>query len=216
MHVFDVHVPVYAQQTVAERLRDIRFAGYRAACVMLHADGATLAQSLPSLLQTVRQYALYGGVEAFVGVGLSHIPPPLIGDAVCEARALGAAVVSVCGESPYCDVEVGSMLAAIEAGADIIYYPGLIRSEEVAFAAEKGVALELSTARQQSFANAHVAHLAVEHGCGLLFGSHAHNVAEMASERLLQCTLQGARLSEAGYKLFHKTSAQCLARLLRG
>ena len=58
-------------------------------------------------------------------------------------------------------VETGTNLAAIEAGVDILAHPGLITPEEATLAAERGVALEITTRAGHSLTNGHVA--AMEH-----------------------------------------------------
>lgn len=199
----------------SEAMRYARRAGYKALGLLVRADSATLPLLLPWLLQTAGHYALYAGVEVFPGAELVHVPPPLLPEAVAEARSLGALLVVGHGESLGDEVEQGTNLAAIEAGVDILAHPGLLTLEDATAAAERGVILELSTAPRHCLCNAHVAALALQTGCGLVLNSDARRPEDFASAALRQGTLRGAGLSEEGINLVQNTTAMLLQRLLQ-
>lgn len=198
----------------AEAIRLARVAGYRAAVLVCRADSATLSQLFPWLLQMCRHYSLYAGVDAFPGVELVHVPPQVLYEVVAEARALGANFVGVHGESPCGNVEVGTNMAAIQAGADVLFHPGLITAEDAKFAAEHGVALEITSAPRHSLANAHVAAMAEAAGGGLVFGSNAKHPGEFVNAELYDATLDGALLSTQARQALQATTDALLQRLL--
>lgn len=181
-----------------EALRLARCAGFRAVGLILRADAASLPLLFPPLLQLLRNCSLYAGVEAFAGVELVHIPPALLPDAVAEARNMGAALVLAHGESlarnPAEAVETGTNLAAISAGVDILAHPGLITPQDAAFAAEKGIHLELSLAPWHCLANAHIVRTAGD--APLLLNSNARTSADFflpdATRALRQAAILGA------------------------
>lgn len=198
----------------AEAIRLARCAGYRALVLVTRVDSATLPLMFPWLLQMCRHYSLYGGVEAFPGVELTHVPPAILYEVVAEARGLGAAFVAVHGESPVDNVELGTNLAAIQSGADALFHPGLITPEDAALAGENGVALEITSARGHCLCNAHVAAMAEEFGCGLVFGGNVKCPADFVTPELQEATLKGARVSAAGRQALAETTGALLQRLL--
>lgn len=181
-----------------EALRLSRCAGFRAVGLVVRADASSLPLLFPPLLKLLRNCSLYAGVEAFAGVELVHIPPALMPDAVAEARNMGAALVLAHGESttrnPAEAVETGTNLAAIAAGVDILAHPGLITPQDAAFAAEKGVYLELSLAPWHCLANAHIVRAAGD--APLLLNSDARTSTDFfppdATRALRQAAMLGA------------------------
>lgn len=65
--------------------------------------------------------------------------PTLIADTANKARALGAKVIIVHGETLVEPVAPGTNRAALEADIDIIAHPGLISEEEACRAKERGI-----------------------------------------------------------------------------
>lgn len=224
--MFDFHVHVAASGGLlpAEAMRLARNAGFVGVGLVVRADQATLPALLPALAAMVKTASLHAGIEAFAGVELAHVPPPLLPDAVAHARELGAAVVLGHGEgipfSTLDTVERGSNLAAIEAGVDILAHPGLITAEDATRAAERGVLLELSLAPRHSLANGHVARMAERHGCGLLIGGNfktaADFVSPQATRALYRAAAAGAGVSPQTTEMTARTFAQALLRACQG
>ena len=61
-------------------------------------------------------------------------------------------------------MQKGTNRAAIEAGADIVSHPGIISTEDLLLAKEKGVALEITSRKGHSLSNGHVAKEAIKFG----------------------------------------------------
>ncbi len=181
--------------TPAAALRQAKLAGCRVAALTEQADAATVKGALRGLLPLAREYGLYMDLDALAGVELTHVPPQLLGRSVEEARALGAQLVLVYGETLADSVDTGTNLAAIEAGADILSHPGLITPEEAALAAEKGVLLELSCRPEHGLANGRAAALARAAGAGLVIASDARGVGEVAGRERRKAVALGAGLS---------------------
>lgn len=214
--MIDFHVHVGDQALLpSEALRRARLHGYKAVGLVVRADSSTMSQLLPWLLQLSRHYALYSGVEAFAGVELVNVPPPLMPEAVGEARSLGATLVLAHGESMDGVTESGTNLAAIEAGVDILAHPGLLTAEDAALAAERNVLLELTSAPMHSLANAHVAAMAVEYGCGLVFGGNIKGPHDFLTRDIYQGVLRGARITGEALMIFEASQNNLLQRLLK-
>ncbi|MFW6235261.1 MAG: histidinol phosphate phosphatase domain-containing protein, partial [Desulfovibrionales bacterium] len=141
----------------AELARRAKVTGYQALAFTDHADSSTLFPILENLQQLVAQYSAHMGIDLFLGVELTHNPPALIPTLTQRARANGAQVVLVHGETIVEPVERGTNLAAIRARVDILAHPGLLTDEEAALAAELGVYLEITTRKGHSIATGHVA-----------------------------------------------------------
>ncbi|MEG1610443.1 MAG: histidinol phosphate phosphatase domain-containing protein [Bilophila sp.] len=203
-----------------EALRLARCAGFRAVGLIVRADASSLSFLFPALLLLVRNCSLYAGVEAFAGVELVHVPPALLPDAVAEARSMGAKLVLAHGETivrnPATTVETGTNLAAIAAGVDILAHPGLITPQDAAFAAEKGVRLELSLAPWHCLANAHIVRAATLANAPLLLNSDARTPADFyppdATRTLRQSAALGATADPAALAAEARKLAQSLLR----
>lgn len=207
----------------SEALRLAKCAGFRAVGLIVRTDAAALPILLPRLGPLLKTCSLYAGIEAFAGVELVHVPPALLPDAVQEARSLGAALVLGHGESVprrMTDVaEVGTNLAAIRAGVDILAHPGLITPEDAELAAEKGVLLEVNMAPRHCLANGHVVRMAERFGCGLILGSDAAAAEDFESPEVTQALRKaaalGAGMDAAGLSRLHVTEREVVLKLLR-
>jgi len=197
----------------AEAARRAKVAGYRAMAFTDHADDSNLAL----ILECVRKVTAYGphaGIDLLAGVELTHVPPALIPGLTDKARGLGAQVVVVHGETVVEPVERGTNLAAIEAGVDILAHPGLITPEEVRLAAQKGVALEITTRKGHSLTNGHVAALARTHGATLVIDNDAHAPGDWVSREMRRAVALGAGLTEDEYLAAEAASEAILARCM--
>lgn len=183
----------------SELARRARFAGYQALALTDHADASNLLHLLEDVARVASQGAAYHGVDLLLGVELTHVPPALIGRTVETARLNGAQIVLVHGETVVEPVEVGTNLAAIEAGVDVLAHPGLITPEDARLAAEKGVYLEITTRKGHSLTNGHVAVMARRFGAKLVINNDAHASGDLASRELRRNVALGAGLSEQEY-----------------
>ena len=195
--MFDAHLHAGPDMLPAEAAALARQAGYRNIALLARCDRHTLPLQFPPLLRSCRDLALYGEGEALPGVELVHIPPPLMAEAIAEARALGAAVVAVHGELPGGTAPAGTNIAAIEARADLVLHPGSLTSDAATLAAAHGVHLELSLCPRHALFNGHIARLALQHNAPLLTGSNARHPGELVTLPGRRAILRGAGLTEA-------------------
>ena len=179
----------------AEAAQRAAVAGYKAMAFTDHADASNIDLILEHVRRASEQLSVYADIELYCGVELTHIPPGLIGEMTEYARSAGAEIVVVHGETIVEPVPVGTNLAAIEAGVDILAHPGLITPEEVALAASKNVALEITTRKGHSLTNGHVASLARDLGAPLVINNDAHTVGDMVSRKMRQNIALGAGMT---------------------
>ncbi|GMT42834.1 MAG: PHP domain-containing protein [bacterium] len=130
------------------------------------------------------------------GVEVTHVTPGKIADVVKAARGAGARIVLVHGETVVEPVEPGTNEAAIDAGADILAHPGLIKPETAQNAAAAKVALEISGRKGHSFANGHLVRMGTEHGATLIFSSDAHKPSDLINHETALRIIRGAGLTK--------------------
>jgi len=196
----------------AELVRRAEVIGYRAVAITDHADTSNLDWVIPRLIQVCQDLNAHGKVRAIPGIELTHLPPALILSLTSRARALGAQLVLVHGETIVEPVPPGTNHQAIEAGVDILAHPGLISEEDVILAREKGVFLEITSRQGHSLANGHVARLAQTAGASLVLNTDTHLPGDLISrEKALKVAL-GAGLKSVDFDQMLKNSWRLLSR----
>lgn len=178
----------------SELVRRAEAIEYRAVALTDHADSSNLDFIIPRIVKVAKELNEAQSVKVVPGVELTHVPPSLIGPLVVKARDLGAALVIVHGETIVEPVAPGTNRAGLEAGADILAHPGLITSDEVAIAAQKGIFLEISGRSGHSFTNGHVAKVAIEFGAKLVLNSDGHAPNDFMTQELARKVVEGAGL----------------------
>jgi putative hydrolase len=199
----------------AQTARYAAAAGYKVLAFADHADASCLDEVLDRLLRFVAAYGPLLPIECIVAVELTHVPAGLIGETVRAARARGAELVLVHGETLLEPVERGTNLAAIEAGADILAHPGLITDVEAALAAENNVALELSTRAGHGLANGRVAAAALRCGARLVLNNDAHCPADFLPAALRRKVGLAAGLDDAALREIEANSRALADRVFR-
>ena len=184
----------------AELARRARVLGYRALAFTDHVDFSNLDFVLPRLISACTALAGEMEITLLPGVELTHVPPALIGGCVEQARALGAVVVVVHGETLVEPVAPGTNRAALEAGVDILAHPGLISLDEVELAARQGVFLEITTRRGHALANGHVVRLARQAGAELLLNNDAHAPGDLVTLEMAEKIALGAGLDASEWQ----------------
>ncbi len=183
----------------SELVRRAQAVGLRAIALADHADMSTFDWILPRVIRACEENSQVRPIRCIPGVELTHVPPSLIGRYVAEARALGARIIVVHGESPVEPVEPGTNRAAIAAGADILSHPGLISEDDARLAAGAGVHLEVSARKGHSLANGHVVAMARRTGAPLVLNTDAHSPGDLIPESFARVVAQGAGLTEGEY-----------------
>ncbi|MFV0348420.1 MAG: histidinol phosphate phosphatase domain-containing protein [Halodesulfovibrio sp.] len=199
----------------AHMLRFAKLAGYRAIVFTDHADASNMRYILENQLPMAKTYSLHEGIDLFVGVELTSVPPALIPDTIAHARELGAQVVSVHGQTLSDVVAEGTNLAAIEGGADILCHPGLITEQEAMLAAEKGVLLELSTRPSNALCNGLLVNVARRANAKIVINNDAHQGSDFISRDKRRAVAIGAGMTPDEYKQAEGNSRDFISQLLR-
>ena len=163
----------------SELVRRAKVKGYRALAITDHVDASNVEILVPQLVQVCQRLNETGSVVVVPGVEITHVPPKDLGAVVASARAAGAQLVVVHGETLAEPVAPGTNRAALELEIDILAHPGLITYKEAALAAKRGITLELSARRGHSLANGHVAQVALETGAAMVLNTDTHEPEDL-------------------------------------
>ncbi|MSQ28640.1 MAG: histidinol phosphate phosphatase domain-containing protein [Dehalococcoidia bacterium] len=194
--IFDFHTHTVlsdGELSPVELVRRAMVNGYRAMAITDHAAMGTVERITKELIVECDLVMRYWGMVALPGVELTHVPAAAIAECAAHAKALGARVVIVHGETTVEPVEPGTNRAALLCpDVDILAHPGLLTPEEAEIAAERNVFLELSARRGHSLCNGHVAVTALKAGARLVLDSDAHAPGDLLTEPFAQMVVRGA------------------------
>ncbi len=159
----------------SELVRRARVKGYRALAITDHVDASNVEILIPQLVQACQRLNEHQKVVVVPGVEITHVPPSDLEAVIASARAAGAQMVVVHGETMVEPVAPGTNKRALQLEIDVLAHPGLITREEAALAAKRGIALEISARRGHSLSNGHVVRMAQETGAKLVLNTDAHS-----------------------------------------
>jgi len=179
-----------------ELIRRCQAAGYETVAITDHVAGAGLERLVAEVSADCQLAVEHYGFRAICGVEITHAPPAAIAELAARARAAGAGIVVVHGETLVEPVISGTNRAAVECPeVDILAHPGLISEEEAALAAQNGVFLEITTRKGHCLANGHVARVARAVGAKLVLGTDTHGPGDLISREFAERVLRAAGLS---------------------
>ena len=202
----------------SELVRRAVVQGYEAIAITDHVDFTNIEFVLTNLQKFEPADRSDRAITVIRGVELTHIPPEKLEKLTLKAKALGAELVVVHGETLAEPVERGINRAAVNIPAvDILAHPGLITDEEAEQAKENGIYLELTSRKGHCLANGHVAAVARRVGADLLLNTDAHAPEDLITDELGARILAGAGLTpEAVITVMEKNPRAVLQSLRRG
>ena len=180
--MIDLHTHTFLSDGVlipSELVRRARVKGYRAIAITDHVDASNVETLVPQLVQVCQRLNEHQKGVVVPGVEITHVPPSDLEAVVASARAAGAQMVVVHGETTVEPVAPGTNRAALQLEIDVLAHPGLITREEAALAAKRGICLELSARRGHSLSNGHVVRMAQETGAHLVLNTDAHGPEDL-------------------------------------
>jgi len=178
--------------------------GYEAIAITDHVDSSNLdyvVNALVNAANDLNKWNSSGGkisrkIIVIPGVEITYVPPKGIKEIVKKARALGAKIIVVHGETIVEPVIKGTNKAAIMAGADILAHPGLILPSDVSLAKKMGTHLEITAREGSCLTNGYVAGIAVKIGAKLIFSSDTHRPEDLITDNERYNILQGSGLNK--------------------
>ena len=196
----DFHTPTFLSDGVLSPIELIRRAivvGYQTMAITDHVGPGNLEYVLSTLKKDCEMAEKRWDIKVFTGVEITHTPIEDIDLLAKDARALGAQVVNVHGETIMEPVVSGTNLAAVSSQyVDILAHPGLITLDEASLAAENGVFLEISGRKGHGLANGHVANIARKTGATLILDSDAHEPDDLMTQEYAEKVAIGSGLNE--------------------
>lgn len=199
--LYDFHCHTYlsdGELSPVELIRTASVQGYTALAITDHAGVGFVAGRIRELRRDIAIATRYWPIQVLTGVELTHLPPEAIAEAAAEARASGAELVVVHGETTAEPVPSGTNLAALRCpDVDVLGHPGLLSEEEARLAAANGTFVELSGRRGHSLTNGLVTLRCLAAGARLIVDSDGHAPEDLLTEQHARRIALGAGVPEA-------------------
>jgi histidinol phosphatase-like PHP family hydrolase len=199
--LYDFHCHTYlsdGELSPVELIRTASVNGYTAMAITDHGGLGFLEDRFKELRRDIEIATKYWPIKVFMGVELTHLPPESIHEAAKSARAAGAQVVVVHGETMVEPVPAGTNLAALSCpNVDILGHPGLLTQEEALIAGKRDVFVEISARRGHSLSNGLVAQTCLAAGARLIVDSDGHGPDDLLTLEKARKIALGAGIPEA-------------------
>ena len=216
--MYDFHTHTFLSDGVlspVELIRRAYFQGYKVIAITDHVGFGNVEYVVKVLTEDCRKASQRWDILAIPGVEITHVPKEDIDMVARDAKAMGAKLVNVHGETIVEPVEPGTNLAAISStSVDILAHPGLLTADEARIASKNSTFLEISARRGHSLTNGHVAKTALSQNAAIVLDSDAHAPADLLNPELVKKIAKGAGLDEAqSHALLHINPNRLLAKL---
>lgn len=214
--MIDLHTHTFLSDGVlipSELVRRAQVKGYRAIAITDHVDVSNVEVLVPQLVQVCQRLNELGRIVVVPGVEITHVPPRDLGSVVASARAAGAQMVVVHGETTAEPVAPGTNRAALKLDIDVLAHPGLITREEAALAAKRGIALEISARKGHSLSNGHVVRMALEAGAAMVLNTDSHAPEDLLTYAEARKVAFGAGLKSAQVDRIYASASRLVERV---
>ena len=180
----------------SELLRRASVVGHEALAMTDHADASSLGFLIERLRRLLVEQAHDFGLQFLIGIELTHVGPGSIGKLARQAKALGAEIVLVHGETIVEPVAPGTNRAAIESPhVDLLAHPGFLTLEEAQLAAARGCIIEITARKGHSLTNGHVAQVCRQVGASMVVNTDTHTPSDLITIDFARKVATGAGLT---------------------
>ena len=181
-----------------EMIRSARKLGQHAIALTDHVSISNVESSLEAVRREIELAREWPDIIVLAGVEITHVPARHLAKVAKMARAAGAEIILVHGETLAEPVEPGTNRAAVECEEiDILAHPGLLTVEEAEIARSNNIFLELTARRGHSLTNGHIAALAMKTGAQLVVDTDAHSPSDLIDVPMAINIALGAGLVQA-------------------
>jgi histidinol phosphatase-like PHP family hydrolase len=217
--LLDFHSHTFYSDGALSPMEQVRRAvvnGYVAIGLTDHVGVGGVKEIISALRADREVIERYWPIAVLVGVELTHVPAEAIAEAAQRARAHGAEIVVVHGETPVEPVPEGTNRAAIESGlVDVLAHPGLLTADDAERAAQVDIYLEVTSRRGHSLTNGHVVRVATAAGAKLIVNSDSHEPSDLLTADFRERVARGAGINEADLgTVLVQNPADLLARVI--
>jgi histidinol phosphatase-like PHP family hydrolase len=171
-------------------------AGYKVIAITEHVDYSNIQPTIKAILGFTRYWPKDFPIQVLPGVELTHLPLEQFKPLAKYARRAGIKVIVAHGETTMEPVAKGTNRAALESDIDILAHPGLISDDDVKFAGQRGIFLEITGRKGHNQSNAHVAKQGLKFAANLILGIDSHSPDDIIKPQELKNIAQAAGLSE--------------------
>jgi histidinol phosphatase-like PHP family hydrolase len=180
----------------SELARRAEVKGYEAIGITDHCDWSNIDLVVPHIVKVSESLNKHWKIKVIPGVELTHVPLEEIEPLVKFAREHGAKIVVMHGETLSEPVIKGTNRRSLECGVDILSHPGKLTKEDAELARDKGVLLEITTRKNHSVTNGHVAEMAKVTSAKLVLNTDSHTIEDLITDNMAKEILSKAGLSD--------------------
>ena len=179
----------------AELVRTAKTLGASAIAITDHVDMTNVEHVVKNVIRAVE--LTDDSIKVIPGVEITHVPPSKMDKVIADARRVGAEWIVVHGETVVEPVECGTnMQASKNPDVDVLAHPGFITEDEMQFAKDNDVLIEITGRKGHNITNGHVVNLARRFGARMVINSDAHAPEDLMSEKDAYTVALGAGLSK--------------------
>ena len=179
----------------AELVRTAKTLGASAIAITDHVDMTNVEHVVKNVIRAVE--LTDDSIKVIPGVEITHVPPSKMDKVIADARRFGAEWIVVHGETVVEPVECGTnMQDENNPDVDVLAHPGFITEDEVQFAKDNDVLIEITGRKGHNITNGHVVNLARRFGARMVINSDAHAPEDLMSEKDAYIVALGAGLSK--------------------
>ena len=179
----------------AELVRTAKTLGASAIAITDHVDMTNVEHVVKNVIRAVE--LTDDSIKVIPGVEITHVPPSKMDKVIADARRFGAEWIVVHGETVVEPVECGTnMQAAKNPDVDVLAHRGFITEDEMQFAKDNDVLIEITGRKGHNITNGHVVNLARRFGARMVINSDAHAPEDLMSEKDAYTVALGAGLSK--------------------
>ena len=179
----------------AELVRTAKTLGASAIAITDHVDMTNVEHVVKNVIRAVE--LTDDSIKVIPGVEITHVPPSKMDKVIADARRFGAEWIVVHGETVVEPVECGTnMQASKNPDVDVLAHPGFITEDEMQFAKDNDVLIEITGRKGHNITNGSVVNLARRFGAKMIINSDAHAPEDLMSEKDAYIVALGAGLSK--------------------